>query len=246
MTGTNVKTVRKVMTGTDQPPPPPFQGLAVSLTFTSAIANQYAARQILADHGMDGTFYVNSGRVGLGGRLTWRQVHDLATDGNEIGGQSFNNPFLSGLDPVTLAHQICDDRTTLMQKGYSPTSFAWPHGSADADAAAQNQVQQCGYTSGRGDTGLGGTGQPKAESIPPQNPYVVRTRGSVDQERQRVRDRDLDPAGPAGRLRLVPDRLLERLRSGDGHDLSRRATSPHPTSTRCSTGSRPSRPTASR
>jgi peptidoglycan/xylan/chitin deacetylase (PgdA/CDA1 family) len=181
LSGTNVKTVRKVMTGTDQPPPPPFQGLAVSLTFTSAIANQYAARQILADHNMDGTFYVNSGRVGLNNRLNWRQVHDLASDGNEIGGQSFNNPFLSGLDPVTLAHQICDDRTTLMQKGYSPTSFAWPHGSADADAAAQNQVQQCGYTSGRGDTGLGGTGQPKAESVPPENPYLVRTRGSIDQ-----------------------------------------------------------------
>ncbi|HEY6637734.1 MAG TPA: polysaccharide deacetylase family protein, partial [Solirubrobacterales bacterium] len=180
LSGTNVKTVRKVMTGTDQPPPPPFQGLAVSLTFTSAIANQYAARQILADHGMDGTFYVNSGRVGLGGRLTWRQVHDLASDGNEIGGQGLNGIALSGLDPVTLAHQICDDRTTLMQKGYSPTSFAWTRGSADADAAAMNQVQQCGYTSGRGDTGLGGTGQPKAESIPPQNPYLVRTRGSID------------------------------------------------------------------
>jgi peptidoglycan/xylan/chitin deacetylase (PgdA/CDA1 family) len=178
---TTVKTVRKVMTGTDQPPPPPFQGLAVSLTFGNAIANQYAARQILADHNMDGTFYVNSGRVGLGGRLTWRQVHDLATDGNEVGGMGFNGVALSGLDPTTLAHQICDDRTTLMQKGYSPTSFAWPRGTADADAAAQNQVQQCGYTSGRGDTGLGGTGQPKAESIPPQNPYVVRTRGSIDQ-----------------------------------------------------------------
>ncbi|HET6987978.1 MAG TPA: chitobiase/beta-hexosaminidase C-terminal domain-containing protein, partial [Kribbella sp.] len=181
LNGTSVKTVRKVMTGTDQPPPPTFQGLAVSLTFGNSIANQYAARQILADHNMDGTFYVNSGRVGLGGRLTWRQVHDLASDGNEIGGMGFNGVNLSGLDPVTLAHQICDDRTTLMQKGYSPTSFAWPRGSADADAAAQNQVQQCGYTSGRGDTGLGGAGQPKAESIPPQNPYVVRTRGSIDQ-----------------------------------------------------------------
>jgi peptidoglycan/xylan/chitin deacetylase (PgdA/CDA1 family) len=178
---TNVKTVRKVMTGTDQPPPPPFQGLAVSLTFTSAIANQYAARQILADHNMGGTFYVNTGRVGLNGRLTWRQVHDLASDGNEIGGQTINNFPVAGLDPVTMAHQICDDRTTLSQKGYSPTSFAWPAGSADATAATINQVQQCGYTSARGNTGLGGTGQPKAESIPPENPYNLRTRGSIDQ-----------------------------------------------------------------
>jgi peptidoglycan/xylan/chitin deacetylase (PgdA/CDA1 family) len=181
LSGTQVKTVRKVMTGTDQPPPPPFQGLAVSLTFTSAIANQYAARQVLADHNMDGTFYVNTGRVGLNGRLTWRQVNQLAGDGNEIGGQTVNNFPVAGLDPVTLAQQICDDRTTLLQKGYAPTSFAWPGGSADATAATIAQVQQCGYTSARGNTGLGGTGQPKAESIPPQNPYVVRTRGSIDQ-----------------------------------------------------------------
>jgi peptidoglycan/xylan/chitin deacetylase (PgdA/CDA1 family) len=152
----------------------------VSLTFTSAIGNQYAARQILADHNVHGTFYVNTGRVNGSGRLTWDQVHDLASDGNEIGGQTVNNSFLVGLDPVTLAHQICDDRATLEQMGYSPTSFAWPHGSADTDAAAINQVQQCGYTSARGDTGLGGTGQPKAESIPPENPYLVRTRGSID------------------------------------------------------------------
>jgi peptidoglycan/xylan/chitin deacetylase (PgdA/CDA1 family) len=159
---------------------PAAANTTVSLTFTSAIANQYSARQILADHSMNGTFYVNSGRVNQNGRLTWGQVDDLASDGNEIGGQTVNNSFLAGLDPVTLAHQICDDRATLQQMGYSPTSFAWPHGSADTDAAAINQVQQCGYTSARGDTGLGGTGQPKAESIPPANPYLVRTRGSID------------------------------------------------------------------
>jgi peptidoglycan/xylan/chitin deacetylase (PgdA/CDA1 family) len=159
---------------------PAAANTTVSLTFTSAIANQYGARQILADHNMHGTFYVNTGRVNQNGRLTWQQVDDLAADGNEIGGQTVNNSFLAGLDPVSLAHQICDDRTTLAQMGFSPTSFAWPHGSADTDAAAINQVQQCGYTSARGDTGLGGTGQPKAESIPPGNPYLVRTRGSVD------------------------------------------------------------------
>jgi peptidoglycan/xylan/chitin deacetylase (PgdA/CDA1 family) len=159
---------------------PAAANTTVSLTFTSAIANQYSARQILADHNMHGTFYVNTGRVNQNGRLTWQQVDDLASDGNEIGGQTVNNSFLAGLDPVTLAHQICDDRTTMAQMGFSPTSFAWPHGSADTDAAAINQVQQCGYTSARGDTGLGGTGQPKAESIPPANPYLVRTRGSID------------------------------------------------------------------
>ncbi len=153
---------------------------SISLTFNSAIDNQYQARQILADHGMDGSFYVNSGRVGFAGRLTWRQVTELAQDGNEIGGQSINNFDLTTLTPEELEHQVCDDRTTLSNRGYSPVSFAHPTGSVDATPTVNSMIEQCGYSSARGDAGLGNVGQPDGESIPPANTWDIRTRGSID------------------------------------------------------------------
>ena len=209
----------------------------VSLTFLGGIDNQYQARQILADHNMDGTFYVNSGRIGGAGRLTWQQVNQLASDGNEIGGQTVDNPALTGLSPAELQHQICDDRTALINRGFAPVSFAFPRGSADADAAAQAQVQACGYASGRGDTGLGAFGQPVAETIPPQNPFLIRTRGTV---------------GPTNDVAALENWVIQAEQQGNAwlpmafsnicdpahHDLHGRATSRRRTSTPSSTGSR--------
>jgi peptidoglycan/xylan/chitin deacetylase (PgdA/CDA1 family) len=157
---------------------PASASTTISLTFTSEIDDQYSARAILAAHNMHGTFYINSGRVGNAGRLNWTQVSALASDGNEIGAQGFNNTILTGLAPAELQHQVCDDRTALANRGYAPVSFAYPSG--QHDGAAEAMVQQCGYASGRTDTGLGGVGQPKAEAIPPANPYTTRTRRSVD------------------------------------------------------------------
>ena len=76
---------------------------AVSLTFKDTLISQYAARQILTDHGMDGTFFVNSGLVAnraddVANRMSWRQISDLASDGNEIGGGGQTRANLTGLE----------------------------------------------------------------------------------------------------------------------------------------------------
>src|SRR5262247_752346 len=59
--------------------------------------NQSAARAILARHDVHATFFINTGYIGTPGYLTWRQVHRLAADGNEIAGHTLTHRDLPSL-----------------------------------------------------------------------------------------------------------------------------------------------------
>jgi peptidoglycan/xylan/chitin deacetylase (PgdA/CDA1 family) len=152
----------------------------VSLTFDDGNADQMPAVQMLDDHGMEGTFYIIPGRVGRpDGYMTWSQVQTIFDHGNEIGGHTRNHVHLDEVSESTARTEICGGRDDLIARGYPQVSFAYPFG--DHDATSEELVQECGYLSGRGVSGLQGeTGEPDAESIPPVNPWVVHTRGSVD------------------------------------------------------------------
>jgi hypothetical protein len=175
--------VRKVITGTDPPPPPPpppIQDTTVTLTFDDGNADQMPAVQMLDDHAMEGTFFIIPGRVDRlnSPYMTWSQVQTIYDHGNEIGGHTMNHPHLPTLTESQQRSEICDGRQALLSRGYPQVSFAYPFG--DHDATSERLVQECGYSSGRGVSGLGGTGEPKGESVPPLNRWVIRTRGSVD------------------------------------------------------------------
>src|SRR5262245_50344537 len=60
----------------------------VSLTFDDSLADQNQTGAMLAQRGMRGTYYVNSGRVGLAGYLTQSQLRSLANAGHEIAGHT--------------------------------------------------------------------------------------------------------------------------------------------------------------
>ena len=100
----------------------------VSLTFDDGRQTQYSARGPLAAHGLHGTFFINSGDVASttdGFYMTWAQIHDLAADGNEIGGHSLTHPHLTSLSTDAARHEVCDDRTNLLNQGFAPVqSFA--------------------------------------------------------------------------------------------------------------------------
>jgi peptidoglycan/xylan/chitin deacetylase (PgdA/CDA1 family) len=138
----------------------------VSLTFDDGTASQYQARPMLAAHGMRGTFYVNSSRVGTSGYyMTWSQIHDLADDGNEIGGHTAHHVDLPNTDPTEAQREICLDRDNLLDQGFAPRNFAYPFGSFNA--AVQTMVRNCGYNSARTTT------QAVADTIPPRDPYAI-------------------------------------------------------------------------
>jgi peptidoglycan/xylan/chitin deacetylase (PgdA/CDA1 family) len=154
----------------------------VSLTFDDGNADQLPAVQMLADHEMDGTFYIITNRVGQTskGYMTWNDVQSIYDHGNEIGGHTRDHVHLNDplLTDTQVQDQICGGRQDLLARGYPQVSFAYPFG--DHDARSEGFVQSCGYLTGRRVSGLGGEGEPKADTIPPQDQWLVRTRGSVD------------------------------------------------------------------
>ncbi len=154
----------------------------VSFTFDDGDATQYQVKDLLASRGMRATFYVNSPRIGTGGFfMSWAQVDALAADGNEIAGHSLTHANLTdpALTDAQKRAEVCDDRQNLVARGYDPVSFAYPTGAADA--TAQSILSECGYLLGRRVGGIVSPNwcpaclSPAAESLPPENPLVVRT-----------------------------------------------------------------------
>jgi peptidoglycan/xylan/chitin deacetylase (PgdA/CDA1 family) len=152
----------------------------VSLTFDDGNADQMPAVQMLTNHGMHGTFYIIPGRVDRPNSqyMTWANVQTIYAAGNEIGGHTQNHLHLPDLSPSQQQSEICGGRDSLLAKGYPQISFAYPFG--DHDSTSEQLVQQCGYLSGRGVGGLRDTGEPDADTIPPRNPWLLPTPGSID------------------------------------------------------------------
>jgi peptidoglycan/xylan/chitin deacetylase (PgdA/CDA1 family) len=157
----------------------------VSLTFDDGSASQYSTLPMLQSRGMQGTYYVNSAMVGSAPYyMNWSQIHELANAGNEITGHTLHHTNLTTLSLSTAKREVCDDRTNLLARGFSPVaSFAYP--SAAVNAAAKQVVRGCGYTSARRVGGVvsGSSacrGCPYAETIPPRDPFALRTpKGAV-------------------------------------------------------------------
>lgn len=151
----------------------------VSLTFDDAYQDHAAAREILDARGLRGTFYVNSPRiVGVNSLYMNRaQLDALAAAGHEVGGHTLDHANLTQQTPAEMRRQICDDRRNLIDLGYAPVSLAYPYGASDA--AVQEAARDCGYANARIVGRLSCAGCPAAETLPPANPFAVRTPGSV-------------------------------------------------------------------
>ncbi len=157
------------------PPAAAATNTIVSLTFDDGQASHYAvAMSMMGPRGLVGTYYINSAMVGSSGYyMTWPQIHEIAAAGNEIGGHTLHHVNLNNVDATTARTEVCDDRSALIAQGFTQvTSFAYPE--AAVNATAQQIVRECGYDTGRTVGDLWNEG-PYAETIPPQDPYRVRT-----------------------------------------------------------------------
>jgi peptidoglycan/xylan/chitin deacetylase (PgdA/CDA1 family) len=151
----------------------------VSLTFDDGSASHAATLSMLSQRAMTGTYYINSAMVGSSSYyMTWSQIHALADAGNEIGGHTLHHEDLTKLSTAQATTEVCQDRTNLLDNGFSPvTSFAYPY--AANNTTAEQIVQGCGYDSGRDVGSIYHPTEcpscPYAETIPPRNPYALRT-----------------------------------------------------------------------
>jgi hypothetical protein len=156
----------------------------VVLTFDHGYANQATAESLLTAHGMHGTFYVNSDRVGTPSALSWAQLAQFEADGNEIGSDTRDNVDLTTV-PVDVARvQACQSRIDLMNHGLTITDFAYPFGHGFDTVAVRDVVKNCGYNSARRAWGLystdpacgtRGCSYPYAGLIPPPKPFAIQT-----------------------------------------------------------------------
>jgi peptidoglycan/xylan/chitin deacetylase (PgdA/CDA1 family) len=153
----------------------------VSLTFDDGRADQMQAAQILGEHGMAGTFFVISGRIGAAGYMTLPNLEELATAGNEIGGHTVNHLNLLTVNRAEAERQVCNGRVQLESWGFDVWNFAYPQGGADAEL--EEVVESCNFNSARGVSDLVSPGACSgcayAETIPPQRPYKIRTPDSI-------------------------------------------------------------------
>jgi peptidoglycan/xylan/chitin deacetylase (PgdA/CDA1 family) len=151
----------------------------VSLTFDDALSNQYSVRAMLARHSLNATFFVNTSRIDRPGHLTWRQLVDLALDGNEVGGHSLDHVDLTKVTPAEAERQVGQDRQVLMSHGFTVQSFAYPFGARDE--SLYSMIEACGYLCARRAWGLAPAGLGRLrkrtrtfETLPPENLFAIR------------------------------------------------------------------------
>ncbi|WP_283457380.1 polysaccharide deacetylase family protein [Arthrobacter sp. H35-D1] len=154
----------------------------VSLTFDSGTASQMEQAQIMAAHGLRGTFFINSGFVGANGYMGRDDLQELANDGQEVGGHTFTLGNLPALGADEAKRQICHDRVKLTGWGFKATSFSYPFGATNA--AIEKMAADCGYNSARSSGTVGGKFGcdtcAAAETVIPQDVYATRATASID------------------------------------------------------------------
>lgn len=159
----------------------PAPSTVVSLTFDDTTIDHAEAAALLDDHGLRGSFYVNSPRIGRRGYLSLEELTAIAGAGHEIGGHTLRHPRLTELEIEEAEAEICDDRRNLLALGFDVVTFAWPFGAESAELRAI--LPSCGFVAARG-VGQLRIGSvcptcPRAETSPPAEPHAIRTPGSV-------------------------------------------------------------------
>ena len=180
----------------------------VTLTFDDGRISNATAAKLLAEHGLHGTFFINSGTIDSPSFLTLADLNAIAASGNEIGGHTVSHPNFSTFTYDEIKRQVCEDRNTLLAWGFPVRNFAYPFGYVTPEI--KQIVTDCGYNSARGLGGLKTIHAPDAstgyscgncamaEVIPPDDPMDTK---AVGQQRRLDRGRPEESGdGKQGRL----------------------------------------------
>jgi hypothetical protein len=148
----------------------------VTIEWHDGNADQINVLPILDDptRPMHATFLVNTGPILAHdpAKLTVAQVQAIFSDGNEIGGHTLDHVNVQPLSTADARHQICTDRNNLLDMNVQPTTFAYPF--ASFDSGSEDVARYCNYNDASATAGLALKG-PAANTIPPADPYAIRT-----------------------------------------------------------------------
>jgi Polysaccharide deacetylase len=146
----------------------------VTIEWHDGNADQIGVLQVLHDHGMHATFLVNTGPILAGDpqKLSVSQLQGLFADGNEIAGHTLDHVNVQPLPIAEARNEVCTDRNNLLTMGFQPTSLAYPF--ASFDTGSEDVAHYCNYNGASATAGLTLKG-PVANTVPPGDPYAVRT-----------------------------------------------------------------------
>lgn len=153
----------------------------VSLTFDDGNADQMAAAKILRKYRLHGTFYIITSAIGTPTYMTMGELRRLAAYGDEIGDHTVSHLNLPKVSLSEARRQICGGRNILTGWGFRVTSLAYPD--SFYNRAVERVARECGLNSARAGNGINNglcPGCAPAETIPPRDPYAVRTPGLID------------------------------------------------------------------
>jgi peptidoglycan/xylan/chitin deacetylase (PgdA/CDA1 family) len=101
----------------------------VSIAFDDNYLNQYVyAFPLLQQHGITGTFYVRTDKIGLSGYMTGDQLRDLESAGNEIGSHSHTHHTFTLLSETEIRNECSLSKQLLVNEGLTVYNFAYPNG----------------------------------------------------------------------------------------------------------------------
>lgn len=186
----------------------------VSITFDDGWASQMLALDPLSEHGMPATFYISSGLIGVEGYLTRGQLDAIYEVGHEIGAHTVTHADLRDIDPRAMKLQLCSSRASLTRWGFEVTSFAYPF--AGWNDEVRGQVSECGFNSARSlgdiESRDGCPGCVPAESVPPQDPLLIKAPAQVtsDWELEDLQRVVLEAEAVGGWLPITFHELCER------------------------------------
>ena len=150
----------------------------VTIEWHDGNADQVGALPILQGHGMHATFLVNTGPILASdpNKLTVADLHRFFAAGNEIAGHTLDHVNIQPLSTADARFEVCTDRNNLLDMGFQPQSLAYPF--ASFDSGSEDVAHYCNYTDASATAGLTLKG-PVANSVPPADPYAVRTVNAV-------------------------------------------------------------------
>jgi hypothetical protein len=148
----------------------------VTIEWHDGNADQINVLPILDDPArpMHATFLVNTGPILAQNpaKLSVAQVQAIFNDGNEIGGHTLDHVNVQPLPVPDARNEICTDRNNLLGMNVQPTTFAYPF--ASFDSGSEDVAHYCNYNDASATAGLALKG-PAANTIPPADPYAIRT-----------------------------------------------------------------------
>ena len=95
---------------------------ALFLTFDDSWEN-HCATDVMEERGIRGLFFLNSGDVGLPGRLTAGEIAAMAARGHEIGSHGVRHEFLSRLEKPALRESLAVSKRVLQEMSGRPVRF---------------------------------------------------------------------------------------------------------------------------